>query len=426
MTAPLTNTVNGADASRPSWRRLLVVAVLYYLSAQVGLRFATVQGLISPMWPPSGVAFTALFSGGLAFWPAIAVAETVVQLQADVPWMAAVVAALTATAGAALGAGLARRLAPHFPQPDWPQDFFALLFVAATSAALVSGALGAAVLVAWRVVPIEAWLTAVTTRVMGDWMGIGIVAPLALTWLRGPRDLATHRWREAVLLLVPLAGLSLLTFGVFYVTPTEGLSLRWALYPLVAWAAVRFGVLGASGSVFVIAVIASWATVHDRGPFGTEDPIPASWRLGGYLMATVATAYSIAFLLAARERGHRVVERRVVALESALRATTAALIQVDAKGLVLDMNPAAVRLLGWGRDAIVGHSVELLVALPSRDAFHAAFARAASDAAIEGTISANLVGAHQDGSVLPLRVTLVGFAAADARRVMLTLTTVEA
>jgi len=40
--------------------RLLALTIVYYAMVRVGVLFAMINGAISPMWPPSGVAIAAL------------------------------------------------------------------------------------------------------------------------------------------------------------------------------------------------------------------------------------------------------------------------------------------------------------------------------------------------------------------------------
>ena len=51
--------------------RILALAVLYHLTARIGLRMAYVQINTSPVWPPMGIAVAALLIFGFRMWPGI-------------------------------------------------------------------------------------------------------------------------------------------------------------------------------------------------------------------------------------------------------------------------------------------------------------------------------------------------------------------
>ena len=62
-------------SARPSrWRNLavnLLVVVVYYAAARLGLLLAFEKTNASPVWPPSGIALAAILLGGRRVWPGI-------------------------------------------------------------------------------------------------------------------------------------------------------------------------------------------------------------------------------------------------------------------------------------------------------------------------------------------------------------------
>ena len=68
---------------RTPWARaatLVLVAVVYYASARLGLSLSLVEANVTPLWPPTGVAVAALLIFGRRTWPAVAVAAFAVNL----------------------------------------------------------------------------------------------------------------------------------------------------------------------------------------------------------------------------------------------------------------------------------------------------------------------------------------------------------
>jgi len=49
----------------------LAVCGAYFVAGKLGLRLASVHPSATPFWPPTGIAFVALLTLGLRFWPAI-------------------------------------------------------------------------------------------------------------------------------------------------------------------------------------------------------------------------------------------------------------------------------------------------------------------------------------------------------------------
>src|ERR1041385_5814446 len=50
---------------------ILGLAAIYYLAARLGLRLAFVNASATPVWPPTGIAITAMLLLGYAVWPGI-------------------------------------------------------------------------------------------------------------------------------------------------------------------------------------------------------------------------------------------------------------------------------------------------------------------------------------------------------------------
>src|SRR5687768_3494505 len=47
------------------------LAVVYYLAAKLGLRFAFINSSVTTIWPPAGIALAAFVLLGYRVWPAI-------------------------------------------------------------------------------------------------------------------------------------------------------------------------------------------------------------------------------------------------------------------------------------------------------------------------------------------------------------------
>src|ERR1043165_6379851 len=52
--------------------RLVVVAAAYVVGARLGLELAIVNGQVTPVWPPTGIALVAILIFGARVWPALA------------------------------------------------------------------------------------------------------------------------------------------------------------------------------------------------------------------------------------------------------------------------------------------------------------------------------------------------------------------
>jgi hypothetical protein len=85
------------------WAVLGAGTLAYFITAQVGLYFATAFKAVSPVWPASGLAVALLLHFGLRMWPAVALGAFAANALAVAPGAALIIAGgntLEAVAGA--------------------------------------------------------------------------------------------------------------------------------------------------------------------------------------------------------------------------------------------------------------------------------------------------------------------------------------
>src|SRR5947208_2151313 len=75
-----TSTQDGQPSRARHLAQLAVVAGSYYLAARLSLRISLVGGVVTPIWPPTGIAVVALLGYGSRVWPAITAAALLVNL----------------------------------------------------------------------------------------------------------------------------------------------------------------------------------------------------------------------------------------------------------------------------------------------------------------------------------------------------------
>src|SRR3989344_9633877 len=67
----------------------ILLFLIYFLTAKLGLSFYAVHGFAPAVWPPTGIALAALILYGYDLWPAITIAAFVVNYHTGAtPWVA--------------------------------------------------------------------------------------------------------------------------------------------------------------------------------------------------------------------------------------------------------------------------------------------------------------------------------------------------
>ena len=282
-------------------RILLAVglAVVYYVAARIGLRFATVGESISLVWPPTGIAIAALVALGLRSWPAVAVGAFLANLVTPLPAVTAAGIAAGNTLEAVLGAWIIRRRAGARPDLESMPPVRALVLAAAPLGALVSACVGVTTLVASGRVAGAAALPAAAVWWTGDVLGALTVAPVLLAWFAGPRPHGARGVLEIGLLcLGTVAAAELGLSRLIDLPPFHGVDYLYLLFPFVIWAALRFGSRGASLITLTISAIAVWRTATGGGPFAVGTAGETLFAAACYLAVVAVTGLTLAAAVA--------------------------------------------------------------------------------------------------------------------------------
>src|SRR3974390_2480339 len=183
--------------------QFVVVAVAYYVTARLSLRVALVGSVVTPIWPPTGIAVVALLRFRVRIWPAITLAAFLVNPPITPPLAGAVLIAVGNTAAPLLAVGLLRA-AGFRSQLDRLRDALALVFLGALTSMALSAELGAGALLMDGTISSGNVASTWTLWWAGDATGVLGFAPLLLS-LGRIRQRTWRRWIEATVVIASLA-----------------------------------------------------------------------------------------------------------------------------------------------------------------------------------------------------------------------------
>ncbi|WP_367869762.1 MASE1 domain-containing protein, partial [Streptomyces prasinopilosus] len=283
--------------------RTLAIAVCYYAAGRLGLtRELVIEGaVVSPLWPPTGVAVAALLVFGLRYWPGVALGALGVVLSLAPPTWPSLVIMAGNTAAPVCGCLLLR--AVDF-RTDLARlrDGVALVFLGAFASMLISSSVAAGLLVATGELPGASFWGVWLAWWVGDAMGVLIVAPalLVLRQLRGP--LRWSRWKEVLGLAVVAAALVPLITRV-------GMSVLFLVYPLLIWTALRLRLAGSTACAVFASTMATVAATDGVGPFESLSREEVLINLQAFNGAVALTALLLSALITEQRNTRRSVER---------------------------------------------------------------------------------------------------------------------
>ena len=329
-----------------SWRYFLAVgaiALTYYSASQFAISTLTLSSAIYPMWPAAGIAQAALLVFGRQLWPGIALGGFVFSMTVPSANIAtALISAAARTLQAWAGTYLLQRI-NFSARLDRLKDVLAIVGLAALGSTLINSTIGSIVVC---LTDLSSWSNFGRiwgTWWMGDAMGILLLAPLLLTWQQLPK-VPTHRKKvaERAIWLLLLLALGWLVFCSRTRAAYARYPLEYLPFPLVVWAAFRFGQRYTALSNFVLCGFAIWGIARGSGPFLKHaSSIPqALLSLQAFIAVIAVTGLVLAATVAERHQA-----------EASLRASEASLANAQSIAQVgnwdLDRNTQQLR---WSQE----------------------------------------------------------------------------
>lgn len=365
-----------------------LLAGAYFAAGSLGQILAIPPGNVSVVWPSSGIALAAVLLGGNRLWPGIWLGALLVNVRTLFdPTLApsftaslAVGAAIAtgSTAQALAGGRLVARLTGGRRSLERARGVF-LFASGAALMCLIASAVGATSLALGGFIPRQAYGFTWWTWWLGDATGVIVVAPLLLTWSQPPRAAAATGSRvETAVFLILLLAAGQLIFGNWPLSGRSGAPTVYLAFPLLMWAAFRFGQRGATTAVLIMTAMAILGTARGAGPF-QDVAVPESlWLLQAYGGVLAISTLTLAAVVTERHKmeevlnecnrslEQRVAERSAVAeqraeqlarseeacrnqaciLQSILDNLLEGIVVADPRGKFVLWNPAAERHLG--------------------------------------------------------------------------------
>ncbi|HEY9697954.1 MAG TPA: MASE1 domain-containing protein [Trichocoleus sp.] len=296
-------------------------ALAYFWVAKLSLALLNLQVEASPIWIPAGIGVAALLWFGRRMWVGIALGLFLLNHSMMAPWLLSAGSMLGSTLQALAGVSLLR-WAEVRPSFDRLRDVLGFVGLAVLVAPLISATIGTSIAygvghIRWSEVGQNWW-----TVWLGDGMGILVFTPVLLLvgqWLtkrhsenhavqvdRSWQSLSEklHQNLERGLWLAMLVSGS---WAIFYSHPTKAVALyplEYLPFPIVIWAALRFGQAGAVLASFVLSCIAIGGTVTGYGPFvmKAQDPRQVVLLLQAFIGVVTVTSLVLATTMAERRQ----------------------------------------------------------------------------------------------------------------------------
>lgn len=381
----------------PMGWNMLLFGLAYGALAQIGLHHSTISSNVTLIWPPSGLALYVTLRYGHSLWPGIVIGDLIGNAGTGAP----LVSVLGISAGNIVEALLVAWLLQH--KLDFHRDLdrvrdVVLLLLVGSAGAMASAVIGPASLVLGGVLPASLYGTVWQQWVMGDATGVIVFTPLLLAWAswRPANGLPARPW-EAVILALLLLATCEGVFGGFGLVREGDYPAALAIFPLAVWAALRFGLRGATLVTLVVSVAAVWATVEGRGPFVQARSVDSLARWWVFANVITVTTLVLAAARIERARAEAELAKERDFFSAVLDVQGALVVVLDRDSHVIRTNVAFESLTGFKardiatsgfsamcippdqRDKVDGHLELLRVGVSNRVRYDASLRRRVGD-----------------------------------------------
>lgn len=315
------------------WRILLkifVVALAYWGTAQLGFVFA-IEGNVTAIWIPAGVALSAMLIFGYGAAPGILlgsmagnVATYTAAVGLPLGTLAGILIGFGATLQAILGAYILQRFASN-PRKPFERVPDVLLFVlgGALISCLVNGMIGPATVTLLGIATVESFPIILMTWWLGDATGVLVFAPLLLSW-DGLPQVTQAQARDGLILLLVSAVVS-------YVALTTMYPIDYLLIPWIVAVVFRFGLAGTTLGIVIASAIAVAAVAIEMSAFNGPDLNVSFLLVLAFLGTLSTTALLLSAVLNERELAVRALERSNQSLDRRVQEQTSVLLEALAE-----------------------------------------------------------------------------------------------
>ena len=341
-----------SDSWQPvSPRGLLGVALTYFAAGWCGLQIPYLGTHISLFWLPTGLAVSALFSWGRPCIVAIYLGAFAINLYIGSSWQLAASIAVGNSLGPLLTDLLLKRC--RFQPSFHRQSDVGWFVLAAASGMAISASAGVASLAMANMLLKQSIGATMLAWWMGDTAGVLLFAPVLWSLSRkNVARLVQNRLALAAWLAVAMP-VAWLAFIQDYSSDGLVFPFIFLTLPILAWAAVRFGMAGAALAGFALSATAAWGTATGHGKFLVTDSHLGLFLLWAYMISAVLTGLLITALQADRQQTADSLRETVEKLQGLFELSPLGIALTDMAGRFIDFNPAFELICGYPRNVLM-------------------------------------------------------------------------
>ena len=331
-----------------TFSRVVIFTAFYVVAGYLGRGAYFEAGKVALVLPAAGIALAAILLFGDRFWPGIAAGAVVFAYISGEPLgLYTLGPVLGNTMGALVCAYLLNRFVKFRPQMERVRDVVGFVGLACILGTTINATFNAVTDWYQGVVAVDELFQATIAHWVPNGLAELVITPVILTW--GSKSFIQWNYKlaaEAVACAIGLLVGTHLSFNTWMAHGIASYPMAYLPYPFLIWGALRFGQRGATAGTLLVAAMAIYALLDERGPFYTSRMNDSLMLLGSYIGILGTTN----MLLAAAATERRVAEeasRKSEAMFLLISENVGDMIAVtDAEGKRLYNSPYYAKVFG--------------------------------------------------------------------------------
>lgn len=286
---------------------ILVVAMIYIVTAKIGQLFAIPPGNITPVWLPSGIVLALILIRGTYLWPAVFIGAFFGNASAYIDFSSTTSIMSAITSGTFNGIGdVISALLPVYVMKRYLgsvnifkrlKHYWFFLWSAVIAGPFISAVFGVTSLAWMGFLEWPDYYTSFITWWVGDAVGVLILAPTILIYKYENRDYNRQiNHTEMISFLVTVVGLSYLiikaSFEVIFLPPAN-----YFMIPLLFWALTRLNQKTVYLTILAYMAVTVYSTSLNIGPFSAESQLIALLQMQGFMILLTISVFIVSTLL---------------------------------------------------------------------------------------------------------------------------------
>ncbi len=332
------------------------LAIAYLLLAIVVMKFGTVQGNVTLIWPSLGFGLFVLLRFGPRLWPGVFLGALSAGFWINDPWFLSFTIATANTLDALLGCWLLLPLSGRIKLRRLP-DYFQLVLFGGLLAPLASAIIGPAALHLSGYISPDQIPVSILRWWMANTLGMILLTPALIILEQRHNLLARNEylWEGLVLLTLSIT-VGLIVFSGMHPDwlPAGLAPMSFWVTPFLIWSAIRFGRHGVSLQLLMYFALSLFGISMHQGIFSHDLLTSGLINFWFYHLTTSVAGMTLGIALHERHEAEAEVCSEKARLRDVVDAIPFPLFLKDANGAYLLVNQAFLRPFNRPEDDIIG------------------------------------------------------------------------